>query len=103
MSDDFKCIKGTINCSKINKARLFTKEGKEGKYLKIVLIKKRDLDKYGQIQFMIKEDVTMEQSNSGIEGAIIGDASALKPRPKAAPADVAEVVRQFPKDEDVPF
>lgn len=100
MSDEFKIIKGVINCSKINKARLFTKEGKDGKYLRVVLIRKKEKDRYGQTCFMIKEDITKEERDAGVEGNFIGDASAVKPkgnpaRPTATP--------EADHDDDIPF
>lgn len=86
MSDEYKVIKGTINCSRINKARLFTIEGKEGKYLKIVLIRKRQLDKFGRVAYMLKEDVSQQDQQNGIEGGFIGDAYVQKPKSAPAPA-----------------
>ena len=101
MSEEFKIIKGVINVSKIDKARLFTKEGKTGKYLRIVLIKKKEKDRYGQTCFMIKEDISKEEREKGIEGNFIGDASAMKPK-ASAPASRPSPT---PEDEDdsVPF
>lgn len=80
MSDDNApmIIKVELNCSRINKARLFRKEGKDGAYLKVVLIKKRERDKWGNVVYMVKEDVP-----KGEEGNFIGDAKI--PTPKNAP------------------
>lgn len=100
-----KIIKGTLNCSAINKERLFKKDGKPGQYLRIVLIKKKELDKYGQVAYMIKEDVTKEQREAGLEGGFIGDATIPKPK-DAAPTTrrQQEPMHRPPgKDDDVPF
>lgn len=102
MSDEFKIIKGTLNCSRITKSRLFTKEGKDGKYLRIVLIRKKALDQYGQVQYMIKEDVTKEEREAGKDGEFIGDASAVKPK-NPAPAPKPAEAEKEEDNGDVPF
>lgn len=80
MSDEAPTvIKVELNCSRINKARLFRKEGKEGAYLKVVLIKRKERDKFGRVAYMVKEDVP-----KGEEGNFIGDGNV--PIPKNAPA-----------------
>lgn len=105
MSDEFKIIKGVINVSRITKSRLFTKDGKEGKYLRVVLIRKKEKDQYGQVCYMVKEDVTKDERLSGVEGNFIGDMSAMKPREgtsaprQSAPAPASPP----PEDDDVPF
>lgn len=87
MSDEFLIIKGTLNCSRIDKKRLFKKEGKPGSYLKIVLIQKKDRDTYGRVQFMVKEDISKEERQAGVDGNFIGDAYISEAKPKSKPAD----------------
>lgn len=61
-------IKLKINCTKIPKERLF--EGKNGKYLDLVLFEKPD--DYGNAGF-VKIDVSKEARESGDNGEIIGN------------------------------
>lgn len=100
--EDPKIIKGILNCSAINKERLFKKENKPGQYLRIVLIRKKEKDKYGQTCYMIKEDVTKEQRDAGIEGGFIGDANIMKPKDAPRPA-AAQPSASGIEDDDVPF
>ena len=85
-----------INCSKIDKARLF--KGEKGTYLDAILIHKPS--QYGD-DYFIAQSVTKEERESGVKGAIIGGAKILRPKnaaPKPSPV-------QEPQDDgdDVPF
>lgn len=100
MSDDAPTIiKVEMNCSRINKARLFRKEGKDGSYLKIVLIKRKERDKWGNVVYLVKEDVP-----KGEEGNFIGDAKIPQPKnppPAAAQGGAAPTART--RKEGLPF
>jgi len=76
-------IKGSINTSKIDKAKLF--EGKKGKYLDIVLIETPN-NKYGD-DYMIVQSTEKDE-----ESIILGNARILK---KGEPKDESK--------DDLPF
>ncbi len=64
-----------INVSKIDKTRLF--DGKNGKYLDCTIFVDPDtVDQYGN-HGMITQDVTKEEKNSGVKGAILGNAKVF--------------------------
>lgn len=84
---DFLVIHGVINCSRINKARLFKKPDKPGSYLKIVLVQKKEKDQFGNTVFFIKEDSTKEERDAGVETNFIGDAKIYAPKPGPKPAE----------------
>lgn len=100
-------IKLKINCSRIPKERLF--EGKNGKYLDLVLFDKPD--SYGNDGF-VKIDVSKEARESGDNGEIIGNwknvgskpppanrtAPPARSTPPAAPAP-----RNDDPEDDIPF
>jgi hypothetical protein len=101
-------IVGKINCSKIEKARLF--QGEKGKYLDIALIETSD-DQYGN-HFVIIQQVSKDERLAGTKGAILGNAKWLgqppTAAPKAAPAGKTATTMNKPAgdvnlDEDVPF
>jgi hypothetical protein len=97
-------IKIKIDCTKIDKARLFP--GKNGaKYLDAVLIESPN-SQYGD-DYMIVQDVTKEERAAGTKGAILGNAKIFQkrgpsqPQSKPAPAELPPVdAGQF---DDVPF
>ena len=60
-------ITGKINCSKIDKTRLF--KGEKGTYLDVVLIETPN-DQHGN-DYMIVQGVTKEEREKGIRGAIL--------------------------------
>ena len=61
-----------INCSKIDKARLFA--GEKGKYLDATVFIDLDVaDEYGN-HGMITQDVSKEEKERGDRGAILGNA-----------------------------
>jgi hypothetical protein len=60
-----------INCSKIDKSALF--EGKNGKYLDLVLFEnKGGVDQYGNHGF-VTQDIGRERREAGERGPIIGN------------------------------
>lgn len=70
-------IRLKINCSKITKARLF--KGEKGTYLNAVCIPLKQEDQY-QNTHMVVEDVSKEEREKGIKGAIIGNARVMPPK-----------------------
>lgn len=76
-------IKIKINCSRITKARLF--KGERGTYLNCIAIPLKKPDQFGQTH-MIVEDVSKEERDQGIKGAIIGNAKLMPPRDGGGPA-----------------
>lgn len=92
-----------INVTRINKARLH--KGEKGTYLNVVLFDKPD--KFGNGGF-VKEDVSKEDREAGIEGNIIGswkEFGTKKPtkeydsNPPARPSGPAPV----DDSDDIPF
>lgn len=93
-------IRGKIDVSKIDKDRLF--RGAKGTYLDIVLLPTED-SQYGDTH-MIKQDVSKEDREAGVRGAILGNAKEIvkDSAPKAAPkADTRQAFREA--DSDLPF
>lgn len=62
-------IKVSINVGKIDKSQLY--EGKNGKYLNIVLWETED-DKYDN-DYRCTQDISKEARNAGQKGAILGN------------------------------
>ena len=97
-------ITGKINCSKIDKTRLF--KGEKGTYLDVVLIETPN-DQHGN-DYMIVQGVTKEEREKGIRGAILGNAKirggSRPQQARQAPAQSApKAASQDGLDEDVPF
>lgn len=97
-------ITGKINCSKIDKTRLF--KGEKGTYLDVVLIETPN-DQHGN-DYMIVQGVTKEEREKGIRGAILGNAKIRGGnRPQQArqspPPAASKPAAQEGEGEDVPF
>lgn len=96
-------ISGKINCSKIDKTKLF--KGEKGTYLDIALIETKD-DQYGN-DYMIVQDLGKEARERGEKGAILGNAKIRGAKPAAQQAPAKATAGAAPKqenlDEDVPF
>jgi hypothetical protein len=69
----------SINVSKIDKAHLY--EGKQGKYLNLVLWETPD-DKYGN-DYRVVQGVSKEARASGVKGAILGNGKIVGKEPRA--------------------
>jgi len=69
----------SINVSKIDKAHLY--EGKQGKYLNLVLWETPD-DTYGN-DYRVVQGVSKEARASGVKGAILGNGKVVGKEPKA--------------------
>lgn len=98
-----KPIKASINCTKINKALM-----KDGKYLNVVIWpNKKGPDEWGNTH-IIKQDVSKEQREQGIEGQIIGNAKFPSEQPSAPPPPRHSPTTKNDPDldqpeEDIPF
>lgn len=91
-----------LNVLKIDKARLF--KGEKGTYLDITLLENRDgPDQYGN-DFIVVQDVTKEEREKGIKGAILGNGkirgqkATSKP---AAPAPSRYPTKAAPEEENL--
>jgi hypothetical protein len=89
-----------INCSRINKARLF--QGKNGKYLDLILMEKREPDQYGN-DWMVCESVSKEEREAGVKGEILGSGKTLKAKPKPEAPKPANAPMTPEDQDDVPF
>lgn len=70
-----KIIRLKLDVTKIDKARLF--KGEKGTYLDCTLLYNEVSDQYGNNGF-ISQDVSKEERESGIKGAILGNAKEFK-------------------------
>lgn len=99
-------IKARINVSKIDKSKMFV--GKKGTYLDITLLEnKNGPDEYGN-HFMVVQDVSKEDRQAGVKGAILGNAKKLEPRGQEAPRQASKqapaAAGAEPNDgSDIPF
>lgn len=93
-SKTMNVITGKIDVTKIDKNKLF--KGAKGTYLDIVLIPTPD-GKYGD--FMVVQSVTKEERESGVKGAILGNAKNAGQRGPNTP----QRQRHPDDDEDIPF
>lgn len=86
-------IKLKINVLAIDKLKLF--KGEKGTYLDAVMIETPG----GQYSdFMIVQDTTAEERTQGVKGAILGNASYMKPKVEQTAASVAPQAK-----DDLPF
>lgn len=86
-----------LDATLIDKARLFVGKEKDGhtpKYLDLVLVPRREVGKYGDTH-IVKQSVSKEEREKGVEMPIIGNATE---RGGAAPA-AAPAPRQAPQDD----
>jgi len=88
-----------IDVTKITKERLF--KGQKGTYLNCVLIPTPN-SKYGD--YMIKENVSKEERDKGVDGAILGNAKEYKPNNNLPEGDIKSnnTPMEMP-DTDLPF
>jgi hypothetical protein len=77
-----RILKGSINVSKIDKAKLIA--GAKGSYLNVSIMVKDELDLYGNIG-MIVQDTTKEEREQGIKGTILGNMKDLPGKSPVAP------------------
>ncbi len=94
-----------INCSRIDKKYLF--DGKNGKYLDLVLFEnKGGPDRYGNTGFVV-QDLGKEARDRGEKGEILGNYKEIgtKPAPTASQATkpMNPMTRPPDDDSDAPF
>ena len=82
-----------IDVTKINKARLY--KGEKGTYLNCTLIDTPNSE-YGD--YMIVEETTKEERESGTKGTILGNGKIIRPRGQDQSTRQAEPVK-----DDLPF
>lgn len=88
-----------IDVAKVDKARLF--EGKNGaKYLDITLLGRDEPDQYGN-DFMVVQQVSQQERQSGVKGAILGNGKILGRKGGASNPEPSD--DQPPQTDDVPF
>jgi hypothetical protein len=97
-------LKLKIDCSKIDKSKLFT--GKNGaKYLDATVLIKDDgeVDQYGN-NGMIVQDVSKEDRAAGKKGAILGNSKPMGQQPQPAAASKPALMPTVSEDpDDLPF
>ena len=81
-----RILKGSINVSKIDKAKLIA--GAKGSYLNVSIMVKDELDNFGNIG-MIIQDTTKEEREAGVKGAILGNIKDLPGKESNAPVQSA--------------
>lgn len=82
-----------INCSEIDKARLFA--GKKGNYLDAtVFIDLDQLDQYGN-SGMITQDVSKEEKQQGVKGNILGNCKVFWSENGQAPQQQGQTQQGF--------
>jgi len=94
----------SVNVTKIDKTALI--DGKNGKYLSLVLFEnKKGIDQYGNAGF-ITQDLGRERREKGEKGEILGNYKVILPRHQQAPAQSqSQQTDSWAKDEDdsIPF
>jgi hypothetical protein len=88
-----------IDVTKVDKARLF--EGKNGaKYLDITLLGRDEPDQYGN-DFMVVQQVSQQERQSGVKGTILGNGKILGRKGGVSkPVPSGDLP---PETDDVPF
>lgn len=76
-------IRLNIDVTKLNKQRLH--KGAKGTYANLTVLLKDAPDQYGN-DGMIVEDVSQEERQNGVKGAIVGNARIAGQKPKAQSA-----------------
>lgn len=89
-----KILRLKIDVTKIDKARLF--KGERGTYLDCTLLYNATTDTYGN-NGMITQDVSKEDREAGIKGAILGNAKEFKQGSSNA------TTTQAKKEDPLPF
>lgn len=94
----------SVNVTKIDKTALV--DGKNGKYLSLVLFEnKKGIDQYGNAGF-ITQDLGRERREKGEKGEILGNYKVILPRHQQAPAQSQPQQSQeepFDEDSSIPF
>ena len=104
---DKQIIRLKIDVSKIDKSKLF--HGKKGVYLDATMFLSDTPGQYGD-NGMITQDVSKEDREAGVKGAILGNATIYNPGGKQSPAPArtattqAEIDKKWEEeDSEIPF
>lgn len=92
-------IRLNIDVTKLNKQRLH--KGAKGTYANLTVLLKDAPDQYGN-DGMIVEDVSQEERQNGVKGAIVGNARIAGQKPKAQSAPKKDDT-WIDDSSDVPF
>lgn len=97
-----KIIALKIDVSKIDKARLF--KGQKGTYLDAVLFLNDEPGQYGD-HGMITQSVSKEERESGVQGAILGNARILSSKsPTSESSEAVKAAESLSEEsDDLPF
>ena len=96
-----RILKIKIDVTKIDKARLF--KGSKGTYLDATIFLDDDGDQYDN-NGMISQDVTKEERESGVKGAILGNAKIIKViGNQAAPSKPNPMDNNLDEMDEIPF
>jgi len=92
----------SVNVTKIDKTALV--DGKNGKYLSLVLFEnKKGVDQYGNAGF-ITQDLGKERREKGEKGEILGNYKVIFPKHQQAPTQSQTQNNSFDDDSDsIPF
>jgi len=93
----------SLDVSKIDKSKLY--KGKKGIYLNAAVLLKDESDQYGN-DGMIVQDVSKEEREQGVKGAILGNGKWAGQRPEQIANCQAENCPQSNADDDgdeIPF
>ena len=85
-----------LDVSKIDKSKLF--KGEKGTYLDATIIMKDEPDRYGNIG-MIVQNVSKEEREKGVKGAILGNVRYLTKKQDSAP----QQTQQYKPVDDLGF
>jgi len=85
----------SLDVSKIDKSKLF--KGKKGVYLNAAVLLKDESDQYGN-DGMIVQDVSKEEREQGIKGAILGNGKWAGQRPTGE-----QVAADIDDGDEIPF
>jgi len=85
----------SLDVSKIDKSKLY--KGKKGVYLNAAVLLKDEPDQYGN-DGMIVQDVSKEEREQGIKGAILGNGKWAGQRPTGE-----QVAADIEDGDDIPF
>lgn len=89
-----------LDVSKIDKSKLF--KGEKGTYLDATIIMKDEPDQYGNIG-MIVQNVSKEEREKGVKGAILGNVRYLVKKQDSSPQPTSAPQQQYKPVDDLGF
>lgn len=87
-----------IDVTKISKERLF--KGEKGTYLDATILMRDEPDQYGN-SGMIVENISKEEREAGVKGAILGNVRYIQAKQPATSVTTGQQAPELP--EDLPF